>query len=333
MPVLRTSVRKRFTSRTEVRDTVKSILFIIKNHPPMRRNSDYLSEFEQEFELEFESDTLNEDNFELENDQFELNDEFELDSEFDSEYEDEFEYQDENSYESRLYEILNSNHESELEFENSLNEVLHEMEKDYFFKSIGKWVKNQGGVKGLLAKYGKKMPLMSAVNAVSAASRGDFRGALKSIAGNSLLKTGLSMIPGGGVAARGLDMANKFMKEADEPAVPMEKVKQIVAIGKDAYNNLARNLVEAQSPEEVKSMGKKAWQEAIQNIRNVVKRRKGSGKGGGSGTGMGAGSGTGMGTGMGASTGAGNGRKTTVPFPKGSVVHVYPDRVVIHKPS
>lgn len=296
----------------------------------MRRNSDYLSEFEQEFELELESDTLNEDNYELENDQeFELNDAFELENELDSEFENEFEYQDENSYESRLYEILNSNYESELEFENNLNEVLHEMEKDYFFKSIGKWVKKQGGVKGLLAKYGKKMPLVSAVNAVSAASRGDFRGALKSIAGNGLLKTGLSMIPGGGIAARGLDMANKFMNEANEPAVPMEKVKQIVAIGKDAYNNLARNLVEAQSPEEVKSMGKKAWQQAIQNIRKVVGRGKGGGKGGGSGTGMGVGSVTGMG----ATAGAGNGRKTTIPFPKGSVVTVYADRVVIHKPN
>ena len=289
----------------------------------MRRNSDYLSEFEQEFELE--SDTLNEDNYELENDQFELNDEFELENELDSEHDSEFEFQDENSYESRLYEILNSNHESELEFENSLNEVLHEMEKDYFFKSIGKWVKKQGGVKGLLAKYGKNMPLVSAANALSAASRGDFRGALKSIAGNSLIKTGLSFIPGGSVAAKGLDMANKFMRETDEPAVPMEKVKQIVAIGKDAYDNLARNLVDAQSPEEVKSMGKKAWQQAIQNIRKVAGRGKGGGKGGGSGTGMGAGNGSGM--------GAGNGRKTTIPLAKGSVVSVYADRVVIHKPS
>lgn len=288
----------------------------------MRRNSDYLSEFEQEFELELESDTLNEDNYELENDQFELNDEFELENEFESEHDGEFEYHDENSYESRLYEILNSNHESELEFENSLNEVFHEMEKDYFFKSIGKWVKKQGGVKGLLAKYGKKMPIVSAANALSAASRGDFRGALKSIAGNGLLKTGLSMIPGGGVAARGLDMANKFLNEADEPAVPMGKIKQMVAVGKDAYDNLARNLVDAQSPEEVKSMGKKAWQQAIQNFRKVAgTRRKGGGKGGS----MSAGNGAGM--------GADNGRKITIPFPKGSVVNVYPDRVVIHKPS
>ena len=289
----------------------------------MRRNSDYLSEFEQEFELEFEADTLNEDNYELENDQFEFNDEFGSDNEFELEQDGEFEFQDENSYESRLYEILNSNQESELEFENSLNEVLHEMEKDYFFKSIGKWVKKQGGVKGLLAKYGKNMPLVSAANALSAASRGDFRGAIKSIAGNSLIKTGLSFIPGGSVAAKGLDMANKFMREADEPVVPMEKVRQIVAIGKDAYDNLARNLVAAQSPEEVKSMGKKAWQQAIQNIRKVTGRGKGGSKGGGSGTGMGAANGSSM--------GVGNGLKTTSPLARGSVVSVYADRVVIHK--
>lgn len=267
----------------------------------MRRNTDYLSEFEQEFELE--NDLLNnEDNYELENDNEYVN-ELELDNEGEFELNDnELEYQDENTYESRLYEILNNNYESELEFENNLNEVLHEMEKDYFWGSIKKWVKKKGGIKGLLAKYAKKMPIVSAANAISSAARGDFRGALKDIAGNGLLKTGLSMFPGGGVAAKGLDMANKFLGDSEAPAVPMEKIKQMVAVGKGAYDNLARQIVDAQSLQDIKDMGKKAWQQAVQGQRNSATE---------------------------ATKGRGSGQRTVVPLPKGAAVHVYADRVVI----
>ena len=278
----------------------------------MRGNSDYLSEFEREFELEFESNALNNENtYELENDRESEHDhEYEFEGDHESEGENEFEFQNENSYESRLYEILNNNYESELEFENNLNEVLHEMEKDYFFGSLKKWVKKKGGLKGLLAKYAKKLPIVSAANAISSVARGDFRGALKDIAGNSLLKTGLSFIPGGAVAAKGLDMANKFMGEAEAPAVSMDKVKQIVETGKTAYDNLARHLVDAQTPQDAKDMGKKAWLQTMQS------RKK-------------------SGTGTGASTGMGtkSGNKTVIPYAKGSSVHVYADRVVIYKPS
>ena len=135
----------------------------------MRGNSDYLSEFEREFELEFESNALNNENtYELENDhELEHDNEYEFEGDHESEGDHEFEFQGESTYESRLYEILNNNYESELEFENNLNEVLHEMEKDYFFGSLKKWVKRKGGLKGLLAKYAKKLPIVSAANAIS----------------------------------------------------------------------------------------------------------------------------------------------------------------------
>ena len=283
----------------------------------MRRNPDYLSEFEQEFELET---TMldNEDNYELENDQeSEYNDEFELDSESDSELDSEFEFQEENSYESRLYEILNNNYENELEFENNFNEVLHEMEKDYFFGALKRWVKKKGGITGLLARYAKKLPIVSAANALSSVARGDFRGALKDIASNSLLKTGLSFVPGGSAAVKGLDMANKFLGDSEAPAVPMSKINQMVAVGKSAYDNLARHVVNAQTPQDVKDMGKKAWQQAVNDHRNstanttIRDHRTPTNR---------------------ASRGANQGQKTIIPFPKGSVVIVHSDRVVIRKP-
>ena len=183
-------------------------------------SNDYLSEFEREFEAEIEDEQIGNENesefesnyeFEFEsNDESEEESEFEFEADYDSENEHEMEFQNENSYETRLYEILNNNYESELEFENSLNEVLHEMEKDFFFGSLKKWVKKKGGIKGLLKKFAKKLPISGAINAITSVARGDFRGALKSIASNGLLKAGLSFIPGGGIALKGLDYVNKF---------------------------------------------------------------------------------------------------------------------------
>jgi hypothetical protein len=273
----------------------------------MRGNPDYLSEFEQEFELEFESESFdNENDFELDN-EFESDNayEFESDSEYDSESDSEFEFEAD-SYESRLYEILNNNYESELEFENNLNEVLHEMEKDYFWGGLKKWVKKRGGIGGLLAKYAKKLPITSAAQALSSVARGDLRGALKNVMSNDLFKTGLSFIPGGAAAVKGLDMANKLLGDSETPNVPMEKIKQAVAVGKAAYDGLAKGLANAQTPQDVKDMGKKALQQAIQGVKS--------------------------GFGSGVKSGATGGKKRVIHYAKGSKICIYPDRIVIVKP-
>jgi hypothetical protein len=285
---------------------------LFKNNQPMRGNPDYLSEFEQEFELEFESGTFdNEDDFELDNAYDSENDndfEFESDNEYDSENDNDFEFEAD-SYESRLYEILNNNYESELEFENNLNEVLHEMEKDYFWGGLKKWVKKRGGISGLLAKYAKKLPIASAAQALSSVARGDLRGALKNVMSNDLLKTGLSFVPGGAAAVKGLDMANKLMGDSEAPNVPMEKVKQAVAVGKAAYDGLAKGLANAQTPQDVKDLGKKAFQQAIQDMKK----------------GLGSGFGSGI-------TNGSSRKKTVIPYTKGSKICIYPDRIVIIKP-
>jgi hypothetical protein len=274
----------------------------------MRGNPDYLSEFEQEFELEFESETYdNENDFELDNEyDSEYDNEFESDSEYDSEHDNEFEFEAD-SYESRLYEILNNNYESELEFENNLNEVLHEMEKDYFWGAAKKWIKKRGGVGGLLAKYAKKLPIASAAKALSSVARGDLRGALKNVMSNDLLKTGLSFVPGGAAAVKGLDIANKLMGDSEAPNVPMEKVKQAVAVGKAAYDGLAKGIVNAQTPQDIKDLGKKAIQQAIQGVKNGLV--------------------------SGATSRATGHKKRVIHYPKGSKICIYPDRIVIVKPN
>ena len=164
--------------------------------------------------------------------------------------------------------------------------------------------KGQARRTGLLKKYAKKLPIVSAANAISSVARGDFRGALKDIASNGLLKTGLSFIPGGSVATKGLDMANKMLNgDSETPNVSMQNVKQAVAVGKDAYDNLARNLANAQTPQDVQNMGKKAWQEAV----NAKGRTRARTKKGGS--------------------------RTRIPYPAGSVVSVHPDYISIWQPS
>jgi hypothetical protein len=276
-------------------------------------STDYLSEFEKEFEAEIENtqspgeqdpEMEFENEFEEEGEsEFELEQDSENEMETDSENEMELEI--ESSYETRLYEIFNNSYESELEFENNLNEVLHEMEKDFFFGSLKKWVKKKGGIKGLLAKYAKKLPISGAVNAISSAARGDFRGALKNIASNGLLKTGLSFIPGGGMAVKGLDFVNKFTNPDSETSnVSMENVQQAVAVGKTAYDELAKNLVNARTENDIKDMGRKSLQEAIRKHKGGQVQRHQQ-----------------------------RGRKMRIPYPPGSIVSIHPTFISIWQPS
>lgn len=270
-------------------------------------SNDYLSEFEREFEAEFEADEIDGENeFEFEaDDELEDDSEFEFEGDYDTENDLEMEFQTDNSYETRLYEILNNNYESELEFENNVNEVLHEMEKDFFFGSLKKWMRKRGGIKGLLAKYAKKLPISGAINAISAAARGDFRGALRNIASNGLLRTGLSFLPGGGIAAKGLDFVNRFANSNSETEqASMENVQEAVAVGRTAYDNLARNLVNAESEQDVREMGRKAMQQAIMTHNGSASRN-----------------------------GRSTGRRKRIAYPAGSVVTVHPNFISISQPS
>ena len=82
----------------------------------MATPKNYLSEFEMEWRFNFDSQKTTSDEFES------------------TTYEDGTNY----DFENRLYSIITNNYKSELEFEQQLNRVLYEIEKDYFFKSLKK---------------------------------------------------------------------------------------------------------------------------------------------------------------------------------------------------
>jgi len=264
-----------------------------------------LSEFEQEFEMEVLSDDSSSEvddheysyevadeldqgelSHELEADEeFEVDDELEADEEFEVddelEADEEFEtdyaswsrdgnYDRDREFESRLYKAIRSNADNELQTELELDGVLHEMEQDYFFGSAKRWLKNKA------KKYGKfAIPGYGALKAVSALGRLKVRNLLK----NKLLQTAAGFIPGAGpIISKGMGIASTMMDNAD---AAKQKIRDIVQVGKDAYQNLAAAVPDAQNEFEVVDAAKVALQKALSNQRAVPRRLPGTGMRGG----------------------------------------------------
>jgi hypothetical protein len=265
----------------------------------MKNKNDYLSEFEQEwnsdqesyvqtdeFELDDEFEQGDSEEFESDNDaetddEFETDDEIEANEEFESD--DEFETDDNGEFEistdlevnpkytSKLQAVLGGNHESELEFDQELNTVLHEMEKDYFWgglkKKFNKFKKS--GIFSTLKKIANKTPLGDAIKQYTALARGDIKGMLKGLAGQALT----TMVPGGAAAKQLLNLELP-VSSSD----PRKNAQVINKVAKNAFSNLVQQLVPINSPSQltrIKHMGKssfnRAWQQV--NSRSIATRR------------------------------------------------------------
>jgi hypothetical protein len=263
-------------------------------------STQYLSEFEQEFEMDDETsdqsetsdqqetdgeysyevnaeyergddpgnELENDEEFELDNeleadDELEAEDEFETDDEFESddelEQDDELEtdyaawsrsgyYDRDREFETRLYRAIRSNADNELATELELDNVLHEMEEDYFFGVAKKWLKKKA------KRFGA-----GALKAVSAVGRSKIRSLLK----NKLLQTAAGFIPGAGpLVSKAMSVAGNVMSTAD---AAKQKIQDIVQVGKDAYQDLAAAVPEAQDEFEVTTAAKDALRKAIHN--------------------------------------------------------------------
>ena len=245
----------------------------------MKNGNNYLNEFEQEFELDDEMDQGNPSDYHAREYNEELEDgldgegndelEMEADDEFESD-DHEFEawdaqggYNRNREYESRLYEVLNSGYDNEFEMEQEINRVLHEMEQDYFFGSIGKWIKKRGG--GILKTVAGNTPLGAAVKAISAPLRGRIRGLLK----NKLFQTAASFIPGAGpIVSKAMDVIGNL--DSETPAgVSRNQVRQVVQVGRKAYQNLADDLSRARDQRQLQQAGKTAWNRAVRDHRST----------------------------------------------------------------
>lgn len=245
----------------------------------MKNENNYLNEFEQEFELDDELEQGNpsdyhaqeydgeqEDGFESEGDDeylMEADDEFETDDQEFEAWDAQGGYNRNREYENRLYETLNSGYDNEFEMEQEVNRVLHEMEQDYFFGSVGKWLKKRGG--GILKTVAGNTPLGAAVKAISAPMRGRIRSLLK----NKLFQTAASFIPGAGpIVSKAMDVVGNMDSETPA-ATSRNQVRQAVQVGQKAYQNLADDLTRARNPRQLQQAGKNAWNRAVRDHRSA----------------------------------------------------------------
>jgi hypothetical protein len=307
--------------------TIQTFISYLFNLSTNIMENNYLSEFEQEFEMDdeingstdsssnnesdneysYEVDDESENDEELESDEeFESDDELENDQEFENDYATwsrDGHYDRDREFEARLYNAIRSNANNELDTELEIDNILHEMEKDYFFGIKKNWLKKLKGV----AKLG--IPGYAGLKAISALGRLNIRNLLK----NKLLQTAAGFIPGAGpIVSRAMGIASDVLNKAD---AAKQRIQDIVQVGKDAYQNLASAVPDAQSEMEMRNASKDAWRKAVSNRSQIRDQRTQSG-------GMSAGGQRNMNY---------HRTKRAFPLPPNARVAVFPTKVSINK--
>lgn len=244
----------------------------------MRDYADYLSEFEQEFELDDNEFESTDDSNEYAESEWESDEEYEAeaDEEFEFEIEDSegetWSYSPEQEYENRLYEVLNSGMNNEFEMEQEIDRVMYEMEQDFFWKKLksmgSKFLKSTGGQ--MIKKLAQKTPFGAAIGALSKVARGDIKGALKGVLNNGMLKHAVGFLPGGSLVSKGMDIAGKLMNN-ETPGISRAQVGQAVQLAKSAYGHLANDLAKTNNPAYLRSLGKTSMRKAMGGMHSPTK--------------------------------------------------------------
>lgn len=223
------------------------------------------SRLDEEFEfLVGEDDETGDEEFEAE---------FESLVEGDEEFEEEFEYEFEgydgggsSTYGERFYELSQREWESEFELDTAIDQVLGEMEREYFFGSIARGIKKglKKGAKGLLKKglaYAqKRIPAFQALKGITQLARGNLGGSLRALA-----KAGLaSAIPGGAVALPALNALG--FETSEDQGMERETWDTFAEVAREAYETLADTLTpNADHPREASRLANAALQSALAN--------------------------------------------------------------------
>jgi hypothetical protein len=251
----------------------------------MARDYSDFSELERQFELEMEASPV--EGFELEpKGDFELPDDQEYDEDREAEYQPEetgFEEASGGSrsdeFVDRLLELSEREFESPAEVDQALNEVLDDIEREYFFGGaiLKRGLKNLRKNKMLrsLASKGLKLGVSKFLPGLQGAlqlARGQVSKGLGNIASQFLA----AAVPGGGIM---LD-AVKSLGVGEEPARERETWENYVTLAREAYEHLADNLTErADQPAEGIRLANNALQYAISKAqaRTARTRRPGAG--------------------------------------------------------
>ena len=242
----------------------------------MNRNTAQMSDLEREFELEMEGDEEYAPSYEGSSDLESLpNEELEADEELE---EGDHEGSD---YADRLFQLSQREYESESEIESEVQQVLNEIEQDFFFNSIrNKWKKFKKGALGKLVSKGLSLakgqiPAFQALKSITSLARGDLKGLL-----GSLVKTGLgSAIPGGGVAFDALKNLGFKDSEAAEDNRPAWG--NVIGVAQEAYEYLANNMTDrADDPLEATRLAADAFKAGLRKTGRARPDTYGGGYGG-----------------------------------------------------
>jgi hypothetical protein len=220
-----------------------------------------LSDLESQLDEEFEF--LVGDDEEIGDDELEA--EFEnLAGETDEEFDEEFEgFEDEaaSGFGERFYELSQREWESEYELDTAIDQILGEMEREYFFGRLVKGIKKGG--RALLKKgisyASKNIPAFQALKGVTQLARGDLKGLLRSLASSGMA----SLVPGGAAALPALK-ALGFEASQDQEA-EREAWENFAGMAGEAFETLADGLTpNADQPLEASRLANAAFSTALQ---------------------------------------------------------------------
>jgi hypothetical protein len=230
-----------------------------------------LSELERELELEMEEPM---------DSSGELDEEFEGPADEGEGAEEELEMEHEGSdYAERLSNLASREFESETEVDQALNEVLNDIEQEFFWGAIKRgWKKLKKGGLGNLVKKGLSLaagqiPALQALKGITSLARGDLKGFVGSLAKSAIG----AAVPGGGLALGALK--NLGFGESELAEDDREAWNNVVTVAREAYDHLARNLNErADDPVEAARLASDAFKTGLAQVTNGVPRLRARGR-------------------------------------------------------
>lgn len=188
----------------------------------------------------------------------------------------------------RFFELSQREFESEAEADSAINDLLTEMEPEYFFGSIKKAFNKakravgqvaRSPIGGLIRKgiaaAGGQIPAFQALKGITSLARGDLRGML-----GQLAKSGLgAAFPGSGLVLPTAMKALGFESGVD-PEENREAWHNFVEVSREAYENLANNLTDrADDAVEASRLASLSFQQAMQNVGRSGGRNGGTATG------------------------------------------------------
>ena len=166
----------------------------------------------------------------------------------------------------RLYELAQREYESEAEVDREVNQVLDEMEREYFWGSLKKLGKSR--LLRRLARKGfdlakSRIPALQALRGITQLARGNLKGSL-----GQLMKAGLGTAFPGAAPFLPAALSAFGFEVGEDPAENRGAWHSIANVAREAYEYLAENLdEEIDDPIVAGELANRAVRVAMQRVR------------------------------------------------------------------